>query len=77
MTSYTFSWRYKFWWHKERVMGHRYEKDQNKMIIYFEDGSLREIKNWSDCEVKLGLDWVAWVKKDMEKKSGQSVPLNV
>lgn len=59
------------------IQGHRYEQAMNKMVLFFQDGSIREIPNWSSREVVLGVDWVLAVKKQMEAQSGQSVPLTV
>jgi len=59
------------------IQGHRYEQSMNKMVLFFQDGSVREIPNWSSREVVLGVDWVLAVKKQMEAQSGQSVPLTV
>lgn len=71
--------KYKRWlfWKKIKVVGHRYESTADKMALYFADGSIREIPQWSKCEVVLGTDWVLAVKKDLETKAGQAIPLNV
>ena len=44
-------------WHTNKVIGHQYETDSNKLICYLPDGGLREIAHWSDCEIILGADW--------------------
>jgi hypothetical protein len=75
--SYVFKWKRGFLWQKQKVIGHRYEPEQNKMILYLEGGCVREIKKWLDCEVYLGQDWVLAVKKDAEIKSGTTIPLAV
>jgi hypothetical protein len=64
-------------WRMFIIQGHRYEQSMNKMVLFFQDGSVREIPNWSSREVVLGVDWVLAVKKQMEAQSGQSVPLTV
>jgi hypothetical protein len=64
-------------WRTFLVQGHRYEQPMDKMVLYFLDGSVREIPAWSRREVVLGVDWVLAVKKRMESESGQSVPLSV
>ena len=51
--------------------------NRNKMILFFEDGSLRTISDWENCELKLGTDWVLFTKKNMEKESGQNINLDV
>lgn len=58
-------------------VGHRYDQGQDKMVVYFKDGSLREIVRWKDCGIYLGTDWVLFTKKNMEKESGQPVKLTV
>jgi hypothetical protein len=73
---YRFAWRRRFFWKSLKVMGHRYEKDQNKMVLFFEDGSVRELKEWTSCEVFLRQDWVLARKKQMESDSGLNVPLS-
>lgn len=50
--------------------------NKNKMILFFEDGSLRTISDWENCELKLGTDWVLFTKKNMEKESGQNINLD-
>lgn len=74
---YVFKYRKRWFWKKEKVVGHNYLPQQDKMVIYKEDGSLREIKEWSKHEVALGADWVNATKKKMEEKSGTTIPLNV
>lgn len=76
---YKFKWKEpkKLWWNTEKVRGHRYELELDRMILFYDDGSILEIPGWSKCRVRLGLDWVLAVKKSMEKDSGQSVALDV
>ena len=50
---------------------------QDRMIVYFADGSLKAIRGWSECELELGTDWVLFTKREMEKKAGQPIQLNV
>lgn len=72
-------------WRSFRVVGHRSSADDvplghsssDKMILYFADGGVREIANWSRCELRLGTDWVLAVKRQAEKQSGTSVSLDV
>lgn len=74
---YTFKWKSGFFWRSKTVIGHHFEKEQNKMVLYFPNGSLREIKNWSNCEAALGTDWVLAVKKSHESQIGQPITLAV
>ncbi len=76
--TYKFNYKRKGWfYHTEKVVGHNYMEKQNKMVLYYEDGSIREIKEWNKCECKLGTDWVLAVQKKMEKDTGTPVPVNV
>lgn len=74
MLRYEFKWKRFFFWNKRTVVGHRWEKDQNKIVLFYEDGSLEEIKNWSKCIAKLGPDWAAAQKKAMELQAGTTIP---
>lgn len=58
-------------------MGHRYDKDIDKMDVYHVDGSITVIPRWSRCHLFLGTDWVLFTKKQMEKESGQNIQLAV
>lgn len=62
---------------KVKVVGHKYLPDQDKMVLYKEDGGLEEIIEWKRCSVTLGPDWVAATKKNMEQQAGTSIPLNI
>lgn len=75
--NYVFKYRRRLLWKSETVNGHRYEQSQDKMVIYFPDGAVRELSSWSKCEVSLGSDWVLAMKKNMEKQAGQAIPLAV
>jgi len=68
--------RLRLFYRKITVVGHKYETDQDKMICYFSDGGILEIPRWSDCHVKLGVDWMNAQKKYMEEKAGQTIPVN-
>jgi hypothetical protein len=74
---YKIRYKRRFLWKEITVTGHRYEPSTDKMVLYFADGSIKELPQWSKCEVFLGTDWVLAVKKDMESKAGQSIPLTV
>lgn len=69
--------RFGFWFSKTyEVVGHSYSSDQNKMILYFYDGSVREIAEWNKCEAILENDWFLMEKKNMERKAGTAIPTN-
>lgn len=81
--SYIFSYKRRLFWDffsltkKYKVIGHSLDKESNKMIIYFEDGSLKEIVQWNNCEICLKTDWVLAMKKKMENDIGNNISLNV
>lgn len=60
-----------------KVVGHKYLPDQDKMVLFKDDGGLEEIINWKQCAVTLGPDWVVATKKKMEQEAGTSIPLNI
>jgi len=72
---YIFKYRRKWFWKKiKNVKGHDYNKENDWMIIYFDEG-LRTIKKWSDCELELGSDWFRSQLKKAEQKAGQPIPI--
>ena len=73
---YKFQYKIRWFWRSISVIGHSYDKDQDKIILYKKDGSVEEIPKWTTCSVKLGVDWVLSVKKNMEKQSGQQISIN-
>ena len=70
---YKFKWKRCLFWHHRKVVGHRYEIDQDKMLMYYQNGSIEEIHHWKDCAVKLGIDWVLAMKEDMKKQAGKGL----
>jgi hypothetical protein len=70
--------RWKRWfWHSRKVSGHRYDQAQDKLVLYYPDGSIEEVVGWSKCAVKLEVDWVNAAKKHIENQAGQVIPLKV
>ena len=51
-----------------------YDTFQDKMTLYLPNGGIREIKNWSECECRLGADWFVETKKEMELAVSQKIP---
>ena len=74
---YKFKYRRRLFWKTIKVIGHHFVAEQDKMCLYLEDGSVREIKEWTKCECQLGVDWVNMTKKQLEKEAGISIPLTV
>ena len=75
----TYAIKFKTWhgWRTEKIVGHSYMAPTDKMLLYFPDGSVREIPRWKEREVILGQDWVLAVKKQMESQAGVTIPLAV
>ena len=65
-----------FFWNSVKIIGHRYDKNQDKMILYIKNGSVEEIAEWSKCSIRLGVDWVIAVKSNMENTSGHTVKIH-
>lgn len=51
-------------------------KPIDAMVLYFEDGSIERIPEWSNYYMKLGSDWALVIKNKMEKESGVNIKLN-
>jgi len=51
--------------------------DNTRMVLYYEDGSLRVIANWNECELSLGQDWVLATKEKMENEAGRDIKLSI
>lgn len=73
---YKFRYRRGFFWKSIEVTGHRYEKEQDKMVLFFKNGGVEEIKGWRHCECKLGSDWHSETVREMERKAGQKLPID-
>ena len=73
---YIFNYKeYRAWfWKKKKVVGHKYDKSMDKMVLYFSDG-LETISCWKKYDMKLGSDWALVEKNTMENESNTSVNL--
>ena len=69
--------RKSFFWKNLTVIGHRFDKETNRMDFYLENGGIISYGKWDQYDMKLGKDWVVATQKLMEKESGQAVRLNV
>jgi hypothetical protein len=72
---YVFKYRRRWWWKSVEVAGHNYDVEQDKMVLFFENGAVQEIAKWRECELMLGPDWALAKKKSIEEQAGQSVPV--
>ena len=61
---YQFNWRLpsEKEWQKMEVIGHRYYKENNRMVLFKENGGIFEIPNWNDHYSDLGEDWAEKIK---------------
>ena len=70
---YKLKWKRNFIWHSANIIGHNFDTDVDKFIIYFPEGGLREISHWSDCEMILDKNWSAIVKqREQDDDTGSS-----
>lgn len=67
----------RWFWKTIKVSGHGYIADQDKMVLYYPDGTIRELAHWKDYEVTLGLDWKETMRKQKSKEAGVSVELEM
>lgn len=73
---YKFKFKRGWFWQSRIVIGHRFEPATNKMCFHFDDGGVEEIPNWNLYAAKLGQDWCLAMKAELERKTGQVVPIN-
>lgn len=71
---FKFKFKRRLLWKTEIVSGFGYDKEKDRMQLYYEDGSIYEISKWSKYDCKLGRDYFDVLKKQMEGKTGQSIP---
>ena len=64
-------------WKSVVAMGHKLDKELDRMDIYLKDGSILSVAGWSRYDMNLGLDWVLSTRKRMEQESGQDIKLNI
>ena len=62
---YQFNWRApsEKEWHNLEVIGHRYYEENNRMVLFKENGGIFEIPNWNDHYSDLGEDWANKIKE--------------
>lgn len=77
--SSTYRFRYKKFLFTKCIVaiGHKWNKDSDRMDVYHENGSITSIAEWRKYTLFLGTDWVLFTKKRMEKEAGQTISLNV
>ena len=80
MQTFSIKWKRKnswFWKTEKKLTGVGYSNETDRYFFYYMDGTIKEVAKWSDCDCKLGLEWLAFQKKKVEKEAGQPVAFNV
>lgn len=73
--TYTFKYKRGFFWKTLRkTKGHDYQESQDKMDVFFGD-KIMSISKWSECDLKLGADFILFQKENMERESGQDIKI--
>lgn len=75
MNSFKFKYRKGLFYKTIQAAGHKFHPDLNRMDVFHADGSITSIAEWSKYDLRLGVDWVLFTKKEMEKESGQKIDL--
>lgn len=77
MKDFVFKWKRSFFWYERRAVGFNYQREDNRMQLYFEDGSIFEIPEWNKCHCELGTDFHQWLLHKKELEAGQKIPTAV
>ena len=75
MNTYKFKFKKGFFWKVIKSVGHNLHQDLDRMDVFEEDGSIYSISSWSKYDLFLGIDWVLFTKKKMEKDSGHQISI--
>ena len=70
--TYVFKYRRYFFWTKITVSGHKLEEEKDKMLLFYPDGGVREIRKWSEYELWLQSDWVLATKESIKEEAGNA-----
>jgi len=73
---YKFFYKRFLFWSSETVVGHKLE-DNNSMTLYYEDGGIKTIPDWSKYALRLKADWVLAVKKNMDNQTGMDIKVKM
>ena len=68
-------WKRGWFWNTRTVTGTSYIQQMDKMSLMYADNSQEEVPEWSKCQVKVGQDWFAAAKANMDAQAGQVVPI--
>ena len=69
--AYLFKYRRFLFCLSKKIVGQKYEETQEKMVLCSDDGCISEIAKWSNCECRLGVDWVNATKEAIRDEAGQ------
>lgn len=77
--TYFFEYKKSWWlfWKKRKIKGHGYVEKTGHMDLFFEDGTINSIAQWSKYDLKLGTDWVLTRLDEMKKQAGQEIVTNI
>jgi hypothetical protein len=53
-----------------------YDNFQDKLVLFYKDGSVKEIKQWSKCEISLGSDYRKIQEENIAKTTGHTISTN-
>ena len=73
---YNFKYKRRFFWRTiKNVKGHSLNTSTGHMEIFL-DAGIRSIHKWSNCDLKLGSDFILFQKDSMEKQANTSINLD-
>lgn len=75
---YAIKWRRigEDWDLEPKVLSH-FLTENDKLVLHFEDGGLREIPAWKDCEIILGADWLKATRKKLAEGLKPNIKVEV
>ena len=73
LMKYQFNWRSpsEKEWQKMEVVGHRYYEENNRMVLFKENGGIFEIPSWNEHYSDLGEDWANKIKETEKELANQ------
>ena len=75
MTTFKFQWKRRWFWYSKNVSGFSFDKERDRMCLYFPDGACYEIAHFSECDCFLGKDLFKLRHTKMEQEAGQTIPI--
>ena len=70
---YQFNWRAPSEKESQKMegIGHRYYEENNRMVLFKENGGIFEIPNWNEHYSDLGEDWANKIKEQEKELANQ------